>query len=174
MRPSGTTGPPNQPLPTLWLIPAYTICQPSCTCWQWDQQLFQSHSPTWSPQNTQRVPPAHSSVPHCYGWVRRLGLGCQCSAAQVETQVRAGHYPRCSVPTSHQHAAVPSQHPCCNIAWEKSNPTVLAITFRHITFGRTAWVFAILTRPLHTQGAKNTESVDQPSYREKQRGQCPL
>lgn len=30
----------------------------------------------------------------------------------------------CSVPSSHQHAAVPSQHPCCNIAWEKSNPTV--------------------------------------------------
>lgn len=99
-------------------------------------------------------------------------MGCQCSTAQVQTQVRAGHYPKCSVPTSHQHAAAPSQHPCCNIAWEKSNPTVLAITFRHITFGRTAWVFAILTRPLHTQGAKNTESVDQPSYREKQRGQC--
>lgn len=91
-------------------------------------------------------------------------MGCQCSTAQVQTQVRAGHYPRCSVPTSHQHAAVPSQHPCCNIAWEKSNPTVFAITFRHITFGRTAWVFAILTRPLHTQGAKNTESVDQPSF----------
>lgn len=32
--------------------------------------------------------------------------------------------PRCSVPSSHQHAAIPSQHLCCNIAWEKSNPTV--------------------------------------------------
>lgn len=31
---------------------------------------------------------------------------------------------RCSVPSSHQHAAIPSQHLCCNIAWEKSNPTV--------------------------------------------------
>jgi len=30
----------------------------------------------------------------------------------------------CSVPSSHQHAAIPSQHLCCNIAWEKSNPTV--------------------------------------------------
>lgn len=30
----------------------------------------------------------------------------------------------CSVPSSHQHAAVPAQHPCCNIAWEKCNPTV--------------------------------------------------
>lgn len=34
-------------------------------------------------------------------------------------------------------------------------------------------MFAILTGPLHTQGAKNTESVDQPSYRQKERGQCP-
>lgn len=31
---------------------------------------------------------------------------------------------QCSVPSSHQHAAVPAQHPCCNIAWEKCNPTV--------------------------------------------------
>lgn len=123
-------------------------------------------------KHPKRVPPAHSSVQPCYRWVRILGLGCQCSAVQVQTQVRAGHYPRCSLPTSHQHAAVPSQHLCCNIAWEKSNPTVFGITFRHITFGRTAWVFAILTRPLHTQGAKNTESVDQPSYRQKERCQC--
>lgn len=75
-------------------------------------------------KHPERVPPAHSSVQPCYRWVGMLGLGCQCSAAQVQTQVRAGHYPRCSVPSSHQHAAVPSQHPCCNIAWEKSNPTV--------------------------------------------------
>lgn len=34
-------------------------------------------------------------------------------------------------------------------------------------------MFAILTGPLHTQGAKNTESVDQPSCRQKERGQCP-
>lgn len=39
----------------------------------------------------------------------------------------------------------------------------VCITFRHITFGRTPGVLAILTRPLHTQRTKNTEGVNQSS-----------
>lgn len=46
---------------------------------------------------------------------------------------------------------------------QKKNSYHVCITFRHITFGRTPGVLAILTRPLHTQRAKNTEGVNQSS-----------
>lgn len=56
---------------------------------------------------------------------------------------------------------------------EKSSYHV-CITFRHITFGRAPGVLAVLTRPLHTQRAENTEGADQSSCRQtdKNGGSC--
>lgn len=51
----------------------------------------------------------------------------------------------------------------CEGGQKKKNSYHVCITFRHITFGRTPGVLAILTRPLHTQRAKNTEGVNQSS-----------
>lgn len=64
----------------------------------------------------------------------------------------------------YQHAAVTSQHPSVRyVLGRKKSSYHVFITFRHITFGRTPRVLAILTRPLHTQRAKNTEGVNQAS-----------
>lgn len=66
----------------------------------------------------------------------------------------------------YQHASVTSQHHVVQCVWgraKKKNSYHVCITFRHITFGRTPGVLAILTRPLHTQRAKNTEGVNQSS-----------
>lgn len=73
------------------------------------------------------------------------------------------------VPTPrYQHAAVTSQHSSVQLCAreERKSSYHVCITFRHITFGRTPGVLAILTRPLHTQRAKHTEGVNQSSCRE--------
>ena len=86
------------------------------------------------------------------------------------TQGRAGwgEVPRalCSgTPEPHyQHAcAIPVSLSAIRYWGGRKSSYHVCITFRHITFGRTPGVLAILTRPLHTQRAENTEGVNQSS-----------
>lgn len=86
---------------------------------------------------------------------RRPGVwGGQCSGLD-------GLCPRCPVS--------PACSPQCgNVREGMKSSYHVCITFRHITFGRTPRVLAILTRPLHVQRAKDTEGVNQTSCGETQ------
>lgn len=61
-------------------------------------------------------------------------------------------------------SSMPCAHHSATLKSEKTKLAYqLAITFGHITFGRTAGVLSILTRPLHCQRTIPTEGVDQAS-----------
>lgn len=79
-----------------------------------------------SPRGAPEAPNPHPTLPTSPardGWGRSFKVTVLCSPGADPSE--SGTFTLgCSVPSSHQHAAVPSQHPCCNIAWEKSNPTV--------------------------------------------------
>lgn len=64
------------------------------------------------------------------------------------------HSPACHVLTT----VPPWNHEQIKIAYQP------VVTFGHITFGRTARVLSILTRPLHSQRAVATEGVDQAGW----------
>ena len=59
---------------------------------------------------------------------------------------------------------MPCAHHLCHPETMKEKNKIayqLIVTFGHITFGRTARVLSILTRPLHSQRAVTAEGVDQ-------------
>lgn len=76
----------------------------------------------------------------------------------------------------YQHASVTAQQHMVQYMWGRGKKVSyhVFITFRHITFGRTPGVLAILTRPLHTQRAKNTEGVNQSSCTGGEEQQKPI